>query len=366
MHVFLRNASLLLATTLAFGACSDDDNDADNGAGTQAAGFISQNLLSDQQGVAINTSANVVNAWGLAMDGQSFWLANNGTGVVSVIAPDGSPSKFAPATSSVNAGPGITGIVRNSTGAFMIGSSNNRAAAQMLVASETGQIFGINPNVSGTPQVVIDNSAAGAIYKGLAIWNASDGSVRLGAADFHNGRIDVWDGNFQPIASVTFVDPTLTEGLAPFNIVAINRNLYVTFAVQDADKEDDVPGVGNGRIDVFDIDGNFSTVLLDRDGLNSPWGMALASNNFATDLGNQLIVGNFGDGTLLAVDPSSGASSQLKTPSGNPVVIPGVWGLQFGSGGSLGSSSALYFASGPSGEQHGLYGRIFLSTLNVP
>jgi len=361
MHVFLRTASPVLATLMfLIVGCSSNDHDFDNG-NNAAVGFAAQNLVSDQPGVGTLTNPDVVNAWGLARDSQSFWIANNGTGIVSVVAPDGSPSKFAPPSSVLNVGGGITGIVANTTSAFVIGPASNRAAAQMLVASEDGTIFAINGNVAATPQKVIDRTAAGAIYKGLAVYTASDGSARLAAADFHNARIDVWDGNFQPIASV-FVDPALNRGLAPFNIVSIDRNLYVTYAVQDAAGEDDVRGVGNGRIDVFDIDGNFVATLLDGGNLNAPWGIALAPSTFISSLGGslqgQLIVGNFGDGTMLVMDPTSGASSQLLTPSSNPLVIDGLWGLEFGDGQNAGASSSLYFTAGPQDETHGIYGRI--------
>jgi uncharacterized protein (TIGR03118 family) len=230
----------------------------------------------------------------------------------------------------------------------------------MLVASETGQIFAINPRIASTPQLVIDRTAEQAVYKGLAVYTARDGSPRLAACDFHNAKVDVFDGNFQLIASVIFVGPNLRAGLAPFNITAIGTRLFVTYAVQDADRKDDVPGIGNGRIDAFDVDGNFGFTVLDGGLLNAPWGMALASSAFSRTLDGFLIVGNFGDGTLLAVDPASGANAQLRTIDGAVVVVPGVWGLQFGDGVNVGVTSSLYFASGPDGETHGLFGRVLL------
>ena len=107
MHVFLRTASPVLATMMfLIGGCSSNDHDSDNG-NTAATGFAAQNLVSDQAGVAAITNPDVVNAWGLARDANSFWIANNGTGIVSVVAPNGSPSKFSPPSSVLNVGPGI-------------------------------------------------------------------------------------------------------------------------------------------------------------------------------------------------------------------------------------------------------------------
>jgi uncharacterized protein (TIGR03118 family) len=359
MNVFLRSAGLLLAATVFVSAgCSDNDHNN----GVQLTGFAVAPLLSDQPGVAPNTDPNLVNAWGLAMDSQSFWIANNGTGVISVVNADGTPSKFSPASSALNVGPGITGIVSNGTSAFPIGVANATAPAQMLVASETGQIFGINPNVAATPQLVVDRSSVGAIYKGLTIYTTSSGAIRLAAADFHNARVDVFDENFNLLAGVTFVDPLLNAGLAPFNLVTVGNTVFVMFAVQDSGATDDVPGVGNGRVDAFDVDGNFVQTIASGGLLNAPWGLVQANGTFASQLEGLLIAGNFGDGTLVAIDPRNGDMARLLDAKGNTLVIPGLWGLMFGNGQNVGAVSSLYFTSGPGDEMHGLYGRVVLTT----
>jgi uncharacterized protein (TIGR03118 family) len=361
MHVFLRSASILLAATVILsGGCGDDDNN-----GTDVQGFAVSPLLSDQPGVAPNTDPNLINAWGLAMDSQSFWIANNATGIVSVVSADGTPSKFPPPATALDIGPGITGIVANTTNAFLIGETNNAAPAQMLVASETGQIFAINPNVASTPALVVDQSAAGASYKGLTIYTTSAGEVRLAAADFHNARVDVYDGNFNLVTSVVFVDPNLEAGFAPWNLVTIGNNVFVMYAVQDADAEDEVAAVGNGRIDVFDVDGNFVSTILDGGALNAPWGLVQANDTFSSGLDGFLIAGNFGDGRLIAIDPDTGDNAILQNSSGDDLVVPGIWGMMFGNGQFVGSTSALYFASGPGDETHGLFGRIVLTTAPV-
>ena len=388
MSVFLRSVSYLLAASAILTAgCSDNDDHLDAGA---RLGYAVTPLLSDQAGVAPHQDPALVNAWGLALDTQQFWIANNGTGQVLAVAPDGSPSKFAPPLSTTAAPPGITGVVVNNTTTFLIGGNGAGgggggggggsgsgggsgggggggapAPALLLVASETGQIFGMNPSVVATPQVVVDRSSVGAVYKGLAIVTASDGTVRLLAADFHNARIDVFDTSFNLVTTVVLVDPNLRPGLAPFNIVAIGANVYVTYAIQDASATDDVPGVGNGRIDVFDVNGNFIKTLLDGGNLNAPWGVAEAPSNFGPASGD-LIVGNFGDGTLLAINQDNGNNFPLLTVNGNPVVIDGLWGIQFGNGSGVGSSNVLYFASGPANESHGLFGRITVATTVPP
>ena len=362
MHVFLRSASILLAASVFLNAACSDNDDDNNKTGLN--GFAVSPLLSDQTGVAPNTDPNLVNAWGLAMDSQSFWIANNATGIISVVAADGSPSKFPPPASALNLGPGITGIVANTTNAFQIGQTNNAAPAVMLVCSETGQIFAINADVASTPAVVVDRSADGASYKGLTIFTTSAGAVRLAAADFHNGRVDVFDENFALLSEITFVDPLLTSGLAPWNLVTIGNNVFVMYAIQDADAEDEVAGVGNGRIDVFDVDGNFVQTILEGGLLNAPWGLVQVNDTFSSQLDGFLIAGNFGDGTLLAIDPSTGDNAYLRNSSNNnePLIVDGVWGLMFGNGQFVGSTSSLYFAAGPDDETHGLFGRVVLTS----
>ena len=49
----------------------------------------------------------------------------------------------------------------------------------------------------------------------------------------------------------------MPAGVAPFNVANIgNGQLAVTYAKQDANKQNDVPGVGNGNITIYDTSGN--------------------------------------------------------------------------------------------------------------
>jgi uncharacterized protein (TIGR03118 family) len=115
-------------------------------------------------------------------------------------------------------------------------------------------------------------------------------------------------------------------------------------------------------VDVFDLQGNFLQRLISNGPLNSPWGMAIAPTGFGS-FGNDLLVGNFGDGTINAFDPSTGNFlGQLDGANGMPLVNLGLWDLTFGNGGSGGSKSDLFFTAGIPGdgmvEDHGLFGSI--------
>jgi uncharacterized protein (TIGR03118 family) len=210
--------------------------------------------------------------------------------------------------------------------------------------------------------VTIDRSASGAVYKGIALGSNGVGPL-LYAANFSARAIDVFDANYQPVAvSGGFNDPNLPVGFAPFNIQRIGRKLFVTYALQDSLKHDDVPGPGNGLINVFNMDGTFVQRLVSNGPLNSPWGVTLAPDFFG-DYSNTLLVGNFGDGSVNAFDPFTGDFlGALQDSNGNPINIPGLWALQFGNGHDGGDANALYFTAGISGsgntEDHGLFGSI--------
>ena len=109
-------------------------------------------------------------------------------------------------------------------------------------------MLGWTPAVNGTTAVVgADRSAAGAVYKGLAVAND-----RLFASDFHNGRVDVFDASFKLITTPGgFKDAKVPKGFAPFGIQALGGDIFVTFAKQDAAAKDDVPVPGQAYVDEF-------------------------------------------------------------------------------------------------------------------
>jgi uncharacterized protein (TIGR03118 family) len=251
-----------------------------------------------------------------------------------------------------------TGIVVNGSTAFLIGPAPGRASS-FIFATQGGTISGWANAVDAThAQMTVDNSAAGAVYKGLAIVNAP--TPQLYAANFKTAKIDVFDGTWKPVtlAAGAFTDPAIPAGFAPFNIQNLGGKLYVTYAKQDTNKVFDVGGVGNGYVDVFDTTGKLLQHLVDKGPLNSPWGIQIAPATFGKFSG-ALVVGNFGDGLINAFDPTSGALlGTLQDQNGKNIQINGLWGLQFGNNGNGGDQGSLYFGAGPGGQKHGLFGII--------
>ncbi len=248
---------------------------------------------------------------------------------------------------------------------------SRRPSAGPVALHRASRILGWNPGVPPPPmstQAITAVPPSSAIYKGLAIASTADGDF-IYATDFHNAKVDVFDSNFAPAgAPGAFSDPTIPPGYAPFGIRNIGGTIYVTYALQDEDAEDDVPGPGHGFVNAFDTEGNFIRRVATMDTLNSPWGLALAPASFGK-FGGDLLVGNFGDGRIHAYDvvrrnddgeaPHRG---MLHSDRGPPIQIDGLWSLSFGNNGGAGSSETLFFTAGPFDEEHGLFGSITPST----
>lgn len=312
------------------------------------------NLVSDVSGVAPNTDSNLVNAWGLtSTPGSPWWVADNETNVSTIYRASGATARAAVPVLSAP-----TGAVSNTTSNFVITDGTTSAPATFLFATEEGTILGFSSTVSGS-QTFLAASSPGAIYKGLAI--ADD---RLYATDFHHGRVDVFDGSFQPVETAgAFVDPGIPAGYAPFGIQNVGGKIVVTYAKQDADQEDDVAGQGLGFVDMFSTTGTFLGRVATHGQLNSPWGIAIAPADFGR-FSNDLLIGNFGDGQISAFEPQLDGSfelvGQLRTSNHKVLTIDGLWALQFGKGATTnnGPTNTLFFTAGPDEESHGLFGTI--------
>ena len=318
--------------------------------------FDWENLQSDIGGVAEFKDPNVVNPWGLAVNrsGQ-VWVVNNETGVATVYQSDGRPFPNSanrlvvaiPPSASNGGGANPTGIVNNSTQFFKVSNGTNILPAEFIFVSEDGMISGWNQQLGSTQAFpAVDNGASGAVYKGVTR-GSLNGHNFLYVANFHSAAIETYDENFVLQASFPFSDPNLPPGFAPFNIRNLNGQLYVTYAKQDnpADAHEDVPGVGNGFVNIFNLNGQFVKRLVSNGQLNSPWGLEIVNG--------ALWVGNFGDGQINVYTPNSG--SFLGNPHnsfGGLLQFDGLWALVFGNGG-------LYFTAGIADEAHGIVGIIF-------
>jgi uncharacterized protein (TIGR03118 family) len=305
-------------------------------------GYSQTDLVSNTAGIATTTDPQLLNPWGISfLAGQDFWIANNNGGTSTLYDAQGAKNALvvtipgATMNPNGNCTPGCpTGTVSNANGSYFSGGTFIFDTEDGLIVSWTG---------GATATVAFDNSASGAVYKGLAMVN----STFLLAANFNSGKIDVYDRNFRPASlGGSFIDPNLPAGYAPDGIHVIGNHIYVAYAMQDAAKHDSKPGAGLGQVDIFDLNGNFLSTFVAAGGkLNAPWAVVETPSTFGS-FPNAILVGNFGDGTIDAYDLTGTFLGQLTDPSNNPLVNPGLWDMVFGGGGPSGDPGTLYLTAG--------------------
>ncbi|MGA2740845.1 MAG: TIGR03118 family protein [Bryobacteraceae bacterium] len=327
--------------------------------------YIVRNLTSDIPDLADYTDPNLKGAWGISESSTSpFWISDAGSGLSTLYNSAGAVQGLvvtipASKASGATATGTPTGTVYNSTTGFTIATGE---AAAFIFATLDGTISGWNHSVNASQaQVMVDNSAAGAVYTGLAI-GTNGSNTYLYAANFSKGTIDVFDSTYTAATLPNaFTDSNLPAGYAPFNIQNLAGNLYVAYALQDTAKTFVTAGAGDGYVDVYSTAGTLMDRLISGGNLNAPWGLAIASSGFG-DYAGDLLVGNFGDGAINVFNPTTGAYvATLNNVDGTPIVIPNLWALQVGNGGSGGDSNAIYFTAGipgPDNGNHGLLGRL--------
>ena len=312
----------------------------------QQAGYSQTNLVSNTAGVGTTTDPQLLNPWGISiLPGQDFWIANNNSGTSTLYDAQGSKNALvvtipgATKNPNGNCSPGCpTGTVANGNGSYFAGGSFIFDTEDGIIANWTG---------ASSAVVAFDNSASGAVYKGLALLN----STFLLAANFNSGKVDVFDQDFHLTSlSGSFTDPKLPAGFAPHGIHVIGNQIYVAYAMQDAPKHDAQPGAGLGQVDIFDMNGNFvSTFVAAGAQLNAPWGVVETPATFGA-FPNAILIGNFGDGTINGFDTTGKFLGQLTDTSNKTIVNPGLWDMVFGGGGPSGDPGTLYLTAGGSNQ----------------
>lgn len=323
-------------------------------------------LVSDGSVAAATIDRNLINPWGIVFAPDSpVWVANNATSTATLY--DGTGVESPPVVAlpgGINGPADPTGVVFNDTKDFVVSNGTSSAAASFIWDGEGGTLIAWTSTVDRSNGIIVhDDGNGGAVYKGLAI-AADHGANFLYATDFHNNKVDVFDKAFVKVtAAGGFTDPALPAGFAPFGIQAVTiggqTELFVTYAQRASGSNAHVSGAGLGLVNVFDTSGTLLSHFVPVGGsLNAPWGIALAPATFGT-LSNAVLVGNFGDGTITAYDPATGAFiDRIKDSSGEPIATPGLWGIAFGNGSHNQPVTTLYFAAGVANEAGGVYGRI--------
>jgi uncharacterized protein (TIGR03118 family) len=306
--------------------------------------FTQTDLVSNVPGAKL-TDPNLVDPWGIAFSkGSPAWIANEGAGVATLYTGGAlSPPVISQVPLVVTIPGPPTGTVFNSIGAAVFNGDN------FLFSSLNGGIFGWRNALGTTAETLVLPSTA-AVYAGLA-FASINGNAYLYAPNFRSGTIDVKKGLAgAPDLPGNFTDPNLPAGFAPFNVQTLNGKVFVTYAQQDAGKTQPVPGAGKGFVDVFNLDGNGLERLVSNGALNAPYGLAIAPAGFGS-LAGDLLVGNNGDGKINAYDLSGNFLGTLTDAQGD-ITNTSLRALAFGNGASF-NSNALLFTAGD-----GVFGEI--------
>jgi uncharacterized protein (TIGR03118 family) len=310
-----------------------------------AQSYSRKNLVANVSGKAPHTDTLLQNPWGLAYTPTgAFWVSDEASGFSTLYDGAGNPQtlqvKVPPSAGTHHGTP--TGIVSNGSSEFKI----NTWTSVFLFATLDGTISGwstFSPN-----NALIAVRQAGAAYTGLAITSHATGNF-LYAADTANNRVDVYDGNFNLVKSLT--DPHVPAGFSVFGVQDIAGQVYVTYA--------STSGVAGGAIDVFAENGTFVKRLVTSKTLNQAWGLAVAPANWGPLSGTLLVSNNTSSGTINGFDLTTGKLvGTVKNSLGNPITINGLWGIEFGGGAALnGKRNQLFFTAGP-GDTAGFFGLI--------
>jgi len=313
--------------------------------------FKVDNLIGSKGSGGKKKDSHMINPWGttfIAAATTPFWINDEGTGVSELIDGKGKIMKALPFVTIPGATAGSTGkptgIVGNATGQFPIPGSTS---ALFIFATEDGTIAGWNESLGATATTIITNSSE--VYTGLALANNGSANLLYAANNKAPGSIDVFDSNFTPTTTTGgFVDPNLPAGFTPYNVTAIDGDVFVTYSMG-------VQAVG--QVDEFDTEGNLIMSFKDPS-LNAPWGVALAPSHFGT-FSNDLLVGNKGAGTISVFNPANGEFlGQLEEHDGKPIVIQDLWSLVDGTGALNATADAVYFTAGTAGYAKGVFGTI--------
>lgn len=320
-------------------------------------GYQQTNLVSNGSVDARFVDKNFIDPWGISI-GTDFWINTTGSGLDYIVGPNGKIAFTVTIPPASGTGMGTpTGTVFSGkvpTGTFLLPDKSSPA---FLFCTIDGTVSGWS---GGDVLITLNHHSVGAVYTGMALLPGSTETVLLLANAGKVPAVEAYNGSYKRIMPTGFKDPAVPSGYAPFDIHVLGGKVYVAYAP----KSESLYGAGKGFVDAFDETGKFlARVIPTGDWLNAPWGMAIAPTTFG-EFGGDLLVGNFGDGTISAYSLKGSATKypyegQIADPNGNTIVNSGLWEIVFGQANpAVGSPNTLYFAAGVNQSSGGLFGTI--------
>lgn len=314
-------------------------------------------LISSYINQASHTDPDLINPWGIVVCNNQLWIVNGSTDSISnydlfgnkllgtINCRDASQNAAFP-----------TGIVVNCCGNFNVSNGNLTKSAQFLLCTEYGNVCAYSPSVDPlNAYVILNQQLIGevAVFRGLAVVNNV-----MYLADFYQGHVDVFDGNYNRLLGFPFVDADTSDPIpldyGPSNIVHIGPFLYIIYARRDPNITVQAQtGPGLGYVTIFNLDGSYVRRFTSRGVLNDPWGMIPAPCECGFPPGS-ILIGNRGDGRINIFDCNGRYVGPVLGMSGLPLMIEGLWGLAP----HYTDFSEIYFTSAPDENVDGLCGSL--------
>lgn len=274
---------------------------------------------------------------GIVFYDNNLWVINSGSSNITRYSLTGEVTYNTPITTAEFP----FGIISNSYNNYIINSSSKKEPATLLIASITGAIEAYNEQINSNSTILVINNILKSSYTGIAISEKYLFAANFGFSEF--GSVDVFDNNFNPITLPgAFIDPSLPIGYTPFNIVIIDNLIYVIYAIKNPLYSIVGPllplsFMGNGIINIFNMNGTFNKRFTSHGTLNMPWSIIKINN--ISDIsynifplkykysGPIFMVGNYGDGNINIFDCNGIFLGYLKNCNDRILNMSGLLGM---------------------------------------
>jgi uncharacterized protein (TIGR03118 family) len=267
--------------------------------------YVQSNLVSNSSSMpAVTTDPNLVNPWGMVQGPSTpFWVSDQVTNLSTLYTGNGTKTPLNVGVPAIGTEPvnGPAGIVFNSDMGFPLGTTGTSTVPSLFIFDDlNGTIDVWNPgSTGGRGAAVTEVATSGAVYTGLAI-NVT-GSLIYAANFTPGGGVNVFNSSWKSMGTLTLPSSiSLPSDYAPYNVSDINGTLLIAYdPIQTTGKFAGLPtlGAGNGAVIEYNPTTMMYTELIAPgmgDGLDVPWGFAMAPSSGLGKFSGDLLVGDFG------------------------------------------------------------------------
>lgn len=263
---------------------------------------VKKNLVSNIPKLAPVTDKNLVDPVGLIKIGDKLFVSNNNSSKITSYSLEGTKSPDVVSVIDTNDKPlHPNGLTANETlDGFVIHKGLLAVPALWLTVTEEGTINAYNPIIEpDKAQIVINSSSTATVYKDVIILND-----HLYATDFANGKVDVFDKNFNNVTtSYKFIDNDTSDPLpvdySPLGINNIDGLIWLTYGKKSTNNKI-IFGNGNGYVNIFDKNGIFIKRFASAGQLNAPYSIVQENTSLLENQKTikEYLIDNIGDGFI--------------------------------------------------------------------